>query len=82
VWFREQVSDPNAPTMPYTRLTPDMRVFQPNADTGFSWSQSVHNDVGGGLRFFLRSVAVPLIGFDAGYGIEAKNWRFLLVVGA
>jgi hypothetical protein len=38
--------------------------------------------VGGGLRFFLRSVAVPLVGFDAGYGIEAGGWRFLLIVGA
>jgi hypothetical protein len=41
---------------------------------------NIHNDVGGGLRFFLRSVAVPLVGFDAGYGIEAGNWRFLLIV--
>jgi hypothetical protein len=37
--------------------------------------------VGAGLRFFLRSVAIPLIGFDAGYGIEARNWRFMLVIG-
>ena len=37
---------------------------------------------GGGLRFFLRSVAVPLVGFDAGYGIEARTWRFILLVGA
>ena len=66
VWFREQVTDPVTPATPYTRPTPDMRNFQPQADTGFSWSQSVHNDVGAGLRFFLRSVAVPLVGFDAG----------------
>ena len=38
--------------------------------------------VGAGLRFFLRSVAVPLIGFDAGYGIEAHSWQFILVIGA
>ena len=41
-----------------------------------------HTAVGGGLRFFLRSVAVPLVGFDAGYGIEARTWRFILIVGA
>jgi hypothetical protein len=28
------------------------------------------------------SVAVPLVGFDAGYGIEARHWRFFLVLGA
>jgi hypothetical protein len=59
-----------------------MRNFPQDNSYGFSWNQSVHNDVGGGLRFFLRSVAVPLVGVDAGYGIEAKSWRFLIVVGA
>jgi len=38
--------------------------------------------VGGGLRFFIRSIAVPLIGFDAGYGLESRSWRFTLIVGA
>ena len=42
----------------------------------------MHNDVGVGLRFFLRSVAVPLVGFDSGYGLEAQSWQFILVVGA
>ena len=49
---------------------------------GFDLKRDVHNDVGGGLRFFLRSVAVPLIGIDGGYGLESKIWRFLLIVGA
>ena len=49
---------------------------------GFTIDNSIHNAVGGGLRFFLRSVAVPLVGFDAGYGIEARTWRFILLVGA
>jgi hypothetical protein len=83
IWFREVPADLN--TMGYvngTRPTPDMRNFPPGNDSGFSFKQSIHNDVGGGLRFFLRSVAVPLVGFDAGYGIEANNWRFLLIVGA
>jgi outer membrane protein assembly factor BamA len=83
LWFRENPYDPNnANYLSGTRTTPDMRHFPADNDYGFSWSQSVHNDVGGGLRFFLRSVAVPLVGFDAGYGIEARNWRFILVVGA
>ena len=49
--------------------------------SGFSFDQSLHNDVGAGLRFFLRSVAVPLVGVDAGYGIEARSWQLLVVVG-
>jgi outer membrane protein assembly factor BamA len=83
VWFRENPYDPNNPNyVNGTRQTPDMRMFPMDNSYGFSWSQSIHNDVGGGLRFFLRSVAVPLVGFDAGYGIEAHNWRFILIVGA
>ncbi len=91
IWFRDVPNDANSTQPPGyingTRQTPDQRNFLFPADNdqhnyGFSWSQSVHNDVGAGLRFFLRSVAVPLVGFDAGYGIEANNWRFILVVGA
>jgi outer membrane protein assembly factor BamA len=86
IWFREVPNDPNS-TMPPgyvmgVRQTPDMRFFPADNTYGFNWKQSVHNDVGGGLRFFLRSVAVPLVGFDAGYGIEANNWRFILIIGA
>jgi outer membrane protein insertion porin family len=90
IWFRDVptepvITDPNNPNLTYTqRGTPDGRTFPlaPGANSGFSWSQSVHNDVGAGLRFFLRSVAVPLIGFDAGYGLEAHSWQFILVIGA
>jgi outer membrane protein insertion porin family len=90
IWFRDVPSepvltDPNNPSLTYTqRSTPDGRTFpiSPGANPGFSWGQSVHNDVGAGLRFFLRSVAVPLVGFDAGYGLEAHSWQFILVIGA
>jgi outer membrane protein assembly factor BamA len=87
VWFREVptvpiVTDPNTGTTYTQRGTPDQRTFPTSLQSGFSFGQSVHNDVGGGLRFFLRSVAVPLIGFDAGYGLEAHNWQFILIIGA
>ena len=88
IWFREvptmpTLTDPNNPNLTYTqRATPDGRTFPTSLQSGFSFGQSVHQDVGGGLRFFLRSVAVPLIGFDAGYGIQANNWQFILVIGA
>ena len=57
-------------------------TYPTSTPNGFSFDNSVHTAVGGGLRFFLRSVAVPLVGFDAGYGIEARTWRFILIVGA
>jgi outer membrane protein insertion porin family len=87
IWFRNLPTTGAGPPDPngYSyaqRDTPDQRAFPTTQPRGFSFGQSVHNDVGAGLRFFLRSVAVPLIGFDAGYGIEAKNWQFILVVGA
>lgn len=93
IWFREQPPGMNVPGAPNNTIylqrdTPDQRTFPYNGNGqfltpfGFSWHDSIHNAVGGGLRFFLRSVAVPLVGFDAGYGIEAGSWRFLLIVGA
>jgi hypothetical protein len=64
------------------RATPDARSFPLSDQQGFSPGRDIHNAVGAGFRFFLRSVAIPLIGFDAGYGIEARHWQFFLVIGA
>jgi outer membrane protein insertion porin family len=68
------------------RDTPDQRTFLINDvngyQQGFDPKRDIHQSIGGGLRFFLRSVAVPLIGFDAGWGIESRTWRFTLIVGA
>lgn len=55
---------------------------EPYIQTGFRSNRDVHNGVGGGLRFYLRSVAVPLVGVDYGYGIEDEAFRMVLVVGA
>lgn len=90
IWFRDlppvenivtQVGDPN---VYFRRNTPDQRTFPQVIGQGFELNRNVHHDVGGGLRFFLRSVAVPLVGFDAGYGIDpgARRWRFILIIGA
>lgn len=82
VWFRSlPTTDPLSPTE-RTRPTLDARNFLPSTEQGFSAKRDIHNDVGGGFRFFLRSVAIPLVGFDAGYGIEARHWRFIVIVGA
>jgi outer membrane protein insertion porin family len=83
LWFRDVPTfDPLTNPMYSTRDTRDGRTFDAKTEQGFSPGRDIHNAVGGGLRFFLRSVAVPLVGFDAGYGIEARQWRFFLVLGA
>lgn len=86
IWFRSLPTTnrvgPDASGTSYDqRDTPDERTFPTMLRAGFSIDQSLHNDVGAGLRFFLRSVAVPLVGVDAGYGIEARSWQLLVVVG-
>jgi outer membrane protein assembly factor BamA len=82
LWFRDLPPDTAIDITGYrVRNTPDARAFPLTDTVGFSRSHDIHNDVGAGLRFFLRSVAIPLIGFDAGYGIEAKNWQFFLIIG-
>jgi len=89
VWYRDQpngvpVIDPYGPPQYSTyvqRDTTDGRTFLSPFRSGFS-RDVIHNDVGVGIRFFLRSVAVPLVGIDFGYGIEANHWQFLIVVGA
>jgi outer membrane protein insertion porin family len=48
---------------------------------GFSPGRDVHMGVGAGLRFYLRTVSVPLVGFDYGYGVLDNVWRMVLVVG-
>ncbi len=92
VWFRNLpdaaagtgtlVADPYTGQTYVQRNTADQRTFPTFQQSGFSWDRSVHNDVGAGLRFFLRSVAVPLVGVDFGYGLEAAHWQFIIVVGA
>jgi outer membrane protein assembly factor BamA len=85
VWFRDLPPfDPLTDPAPGYRIrnTPDARTFLPSTQQGFSPGRDIHNDVGAGFRFFLRSIAIPLVGFDAGYGIEARHWRFMVVIGA
>src|SRR3954447_5636506 len=84
IWFRNL--PPVGPGVYTIRDTPDQRSFLINDidgyQQGFQFDRDIHQAVGGGLRFFLRSVAVPLVGFDAGYGLESHSWRFTLIIGA
>lgn len=89
IWFRSLPLDNIVTTADGVRyavrsgVNSDNRSFDLRyAAQGFDSSRDIHTDVGAGLRFFLRSVAVPLIGFDVGYGIESKHINYLLIVGA
>jgi outer membrane protein insertion porin family len=39
------------------------------------------NGVGAGLRVYVKSVVLPLLGVDIGYGIEARDYHLYLAVG-
>jgi len=41
----------------------------------------VRNDVGLGFRVYLKSVVLPLVGFDIAYGIEAQSKQFVFELG-
>lgn len=49
---------------------------------GFRPLRDIHMGVGAGLRLYLRTVMVPLIGIDYGYGIGDNAWRIVLIAGA
>ncbi len=83
IWFRSLPTDPANMQGTYWVRPSDLRSFNSAyISEGFDLRRDVHTDVGGGLRFFLRSVAVPLVGIDAGFGLESHIWRFTLIVGA
>ena len=62
----------------------DGRQFLPPRflEQGFRASRDIHSSAGAGLRFYLRSVAIPLVGVDVGNGLGTKDIRVILVMGA
>jgi outer membrane protein insertion porin family len=40
-----------------------------------------HNGVGGGMRLYLKSINIPLLGFDFGYGVQSHETRFYIALG-
>jgi outer membrane protein insertion porin family len=42
------------------------------------WSR---NGVGGGIRLYVSSIVLPLLGFDVGYGLESHTPQFYFEVG-
>lgn len=83
IWFRQlpeiNPADPSA-----YLVRDDGRQFLPPLylRQGFRASQDIHTSAGLGLRFYLRSVAVPLVGVDVGNGLGTKDVRVILVLGA
>jgi len=83
IWFRQLPErDPANPNAYLQRA--DGRQFLPPAflEQGFRASRDIHTSAGAGLRFYLRSVAIPLVGVDVGNGLGTKDIRVILVVGA
>jgi outer membrane protein assembly factor BamA len=82
IWYR-QLPDMDQTQQVYVRRD-DGRQFLPAQylQPGFDPNRDIHMSTGGGLRFFLRSVAVPLVGVDLGYGIGHGPLRVLIVLGA
>lgn len=42
---------------------------------------SFRNAVGGGIRLYARSIVLPLLGFDVGYGLEARAVEMWFAIG-
>jgi hypothetical protein len=49
---------------------PDHRNYLPSQHDGAYW---IRNDVGAGLRVYVGSIVLPLLGFDVAYGIEGQH---------
>jgi outer membrane protein insertion porin family len=82
IWYRE-LPPVDASGRFYEDRADGRRFLPPDHLTaGFSAKRDVHTSVGAGLRFFLRSVAVPLVGVDVGYGLPDGPVRVVLVIGA
>ncbi len=72
-------------SLPEDRLLRDIngrvvRGYLPESEGGLG-NATVAQGVGVGLRLFLRSVVLPLVGVDVAYGVNSGEFRFYLVAG-
>ena len=58
-------------------LDNDERTYLPS-ETGQHWFR---NGVGGGIRLYVSSIVLPLLGFDVGYGLESHTPQLYFEVG-
>lgn len=79
-WFRS-LPDQTSPLARFVVRQRAFRDFLPDTPSGVvrdSW----HNGIGGGVRFFLRGVILPLLGVDFAYGIEGNEFQWYLSIGS
>ena len=79
-WFRS-LPDQSSPLARFVVRGSTWRDFLPDTPSGVvrdSW----HNGLGGGLRFYLRGVILPLLGVDFAYGIEGNEFQWYLSIGS
>jgi outer membrane protein assembly factor BamA len=73
------------PTGTFYEVRRDGRSYLPSTYLvpGFDPHRDIHGAAGVGIRFFLKSIAVPLVGADIGRGFQrGAPFRLVLVVGA
>ena len=69
---------------PYAEQTTDggkhVRYYLPGQYFSLK-RESWNNGLGAGLRFYLKSIALPLLGVDYGFGIEALGHQVYVTIG-
>ncbi len=55
------------------------RHYLPGAD--IRGLAPLKNSVGGGVRFYLQQIVLPLLGVDVGYGLERGDYEIYLAIG-
>jgi hypothetical protein len=85
IWYRNlpaQVQTPDGATAYDFRLGDGRQFLPPRLlHQGFQLNEDLHSSAGVGLRFYLRTVAMPLVGIDVGNALGTKDVRMILVVG-
>jgi outer membrane protein assembly factor BamA len=79
-WFRS-LPDPSSPLARFVGRGSTWRDFLPDTPSGVV-RESWHNGLGGGLRFYLRGVILPLLGVDFAYGLEGNEFQWYLSIGS
>ena len=54
------------------------RNYLPSQAPGDSW---LRTDAGAGIRLYVSSIVLPLLGFDVAWGFEAKTYEFYFELG-
>ena len=83
IWWRQLPHEVDLGSGMVYEARGDGRQFLPPEylQPGFSASRDIHTSAGAGLRFYLRTVAMPLVGVDVGNGLGTKDIRVILVLG-